>query len=186
MAGALVKVRRSKMKRSMMFAMALTALLSFSVAGAARAEVPRPPRFTPAAPSPPPPAPAALYRGPVASQYAAPARVASVQSDGQWVYTVQYGWIWMAYDQAYTYVSPNAAVAYAFVYDRGVGWRWVTAPWVLGVGPTPNWGVRGPGRFAWHARPYFRPVPARAVAVRHQSAPARAPRAASVRHGSWR
>ena len=35
---------------------------------------------------------------------------------GQWVYTRQYGWLWMPYEQAYTYVVPDAALAYMFVY----------------------------------------------------------------------
>jgi hypothetical protein len=73
------------------------------------------------------------------------------------VYTSQYGWVWMPYERAYTYVTPEADRAYAYVYYPAMGWRWVWAPWVISVGPAPFWGVYGPSHFVWYSRPWFRP-----------------------------
>ena len=67
----------------------------------------------------------------------------------------------MPYDQAYTYVAPDGAAARMYVYQPRLGWRWVGAPWVIGVGPAPFWGRVGPARFAWYAHPWF------GVGVRH-------------------
>jgi hypothetical protein len=81
---------------------------------------------------------------------------------GQWVYTAQYGWLWMPYDAAYTQVVPDAALAYTFAYYPAFGWRWVVAPWVLGLGVVPRWGALGPNHFAWYGRPRFHvPTPYR-------------------------
>ena len=96
----------------------------------------------------------------------APARYAQPQpdtptaesADGQWVYSSQYGWLWMPHAQAYTYVTP-AGAPYEYVYYPSFGWQWVYAPWVFGWGPTPYWGSYGRARFAWYAHPWFgRPV----------------------------
>ena len=76
--------------------------------------------------------------------------------EGEWVYTSQYGWIWAPYAQTYTHVIPESNLAYSYVYYPSFGWRWVVAPWVLGFGVAPRWGVYGPARFAWHVRPWFR------------------------------
>jgi hypothetical protein len=90
-------------------------------------------------PAPPPP-------------QAAPAAAPS----GQWTYTQQYGWLWMPYDQSYTHVADDSALAYEYVWYPGYGWSWVVAPWVLGLGVTPFWGSLGPVHFAWYAHPWFR------------------------------
>jgi hypothetical protein len=70
---------------------------------------------------------------------------------GQWVYTSQYGWVWMPYGQRYvdegTY---GAASPYQYVYCVGVGWSWVAAPWLWGWGAYPYFGVWGPSHFAWY------------------------------------
>jgi hypothetical protein len=70
---------------------------------------------------------------------------------GQWVYTTQYGWVWMPYGQQYvdegTY---GAASPYQYVYCVGVGWSWVAAPWLWGWGPYPYFGIWGPSRFGWY------------------------------------
>lgn len=76
--------------------------------------------------------------------------------EGQWTYTTQYGWIWTPYDQGYTQVYPDSQVAYTFAYYPAAGWRWLSAPWILGFGPRPYWGSMGMGRFAWYAHPWFR------------------------------
>jgi hypothetical protein len=75
---------------------------------------------------------------------------------GQWTFTQQYGWLWMPYDQRYTYVVDSASLAYEYVWYPTFGWSWVVAPWVLGLGVTPFWGAGGPMRFAWYAHPWFR------------------------------
>jgi hypothetical protein len=136
-------------------------------------------RADPASPAPPPPAeaeaqppgpppstppPAPVFTNPPAPvaqpievpPQAAPPAPAPRVPDGQWVFTQQYGWLWMPYDQAYTNVDDNAALAYEYVYYPRFGWRWVVAPWVLGFGIAPHWGVLGPVRFAWYAHPWFR------------------------------
>jgi len=75
-------------------------------------------------------------------------------TDGQWVSTQQYGWIWIPYAQADTYVSPVGS-PYEHVCPPAVGWNWVYAPWVLSWGPEPYWGVYGRRRFGWYSHPWF-------------------------------
>jgi len=82
--------------------------------------------------------------------------VVRVEPSGQWIYTSQYGWLWMPYAREYTYVSPDGGVAYEYAYYPRAGWRWVYAPWVLGWGPSPYWGYYGPRRYVWYAHPWFR------------------------------
>ena len=108
----------------------------------------------PSMPEPPPP-PQAQAAPP--AYYAAPAPAATIvaPASGQWVYTNQYGWVWMPYDASYTYVA-GGNVAYTYAYYPHFGWRWIGAPWVVGVGPTPRWGHLGPSRFAWYGHPGFR------------------------------
>jgi len=114
------------------------------------------PSLTPPAPPPSPPPPAAqpLEAPPAPPPAAAPAPVSP--PPGQWVHTSQYGWLWMPYDRAYTYVATDGSVADMYVYYPAFGWRWVVAPWVIGFGPMPFWGALGPIRFAWYAHPWFR------------------------------
>jgi hypothetical protein len=112
-----------------------------------------------AAPVAPPPAAAVVVAPPgvvVAPPHALlPVVVAApVTPAGQWVYTRQYGWLYMPYAQNYTYVPP-AGPPSMFVYYPARGWRWVHAPWIVGVGPVPYWGPHGYVRFAWYARPWF-------------------------------
>jgi len=75
---------------------------------------------------------------------------------GQWIYTSQYGWLWLPYSQQYTYVSADGGVAYEYAYYPDGGWRWIYAPWVLGWGPSPYWGRLGPRHYVWYSRPWFR------------------------------
>lgn len=74
--------------------------------------------------------------------------------DGQWVYTNQYGWVWMPYAESYTYV-PSDGYPVMYVYGSTFGWRWVAAPWVFDYGPTPYWGTRGRASFVWYSHPWF-------------------------------
>jgi len=62
----------------------------------------------------------------------------------------------MPYAQPYTHVVPDSPVGYMFVFYPTFGWRWVVAPWVLGLGVEPFWGPSGPIYFQWYAHPWFR------------------------------
>lgn len=77
--------------------------------------------------------------------------------DGQWVYTQQYGWIWMPYDDQYSYVPPGGTgEPLEFVFLGSYGWNWIAAPWVWGYGPSPYYGRPGPHRFAWYQHGFWR------------------------------
>ncbi len=76
---------------------------------------------------------------------------------GQWIYTQQYGWVWMPYADDYTYVPPDGyGEPYAYVYYPVYGWTWIAAPWVWGFGPWPYFGVHGPVFFAWYRHGWWR------------------------------
>lgn len=126
------------------------------VAGSAMAQgttVATPPDAPPSAAVTPPPAPPQLAQTGHATT-----------PPGQWTYTAQYGWLWLPWDAAYTWVPP-AGVPLMYAYSEGQGWTWLAAPWVYGVGPLPSYGRLGPERFAWYARPWFRlPVNVRVAA----------------------
>ncbi|MES1164277.1 MAG: hypothetical protein ABUR63_00850 [Verrucomicrobiota bacterium] len=75
---------------------------------------------------------------------------------GQWLYTAQYGWIWMPYGTQYTYEPPQAdAGPYAYVYGPTLGWSWVAAPWVWGWGAAPYFGVYGGVHYPWYGRAVY-------------------------------
>jgi hypothetical protein len=81
----------------------------------------------------------------------------SAAPSGQWVYTDQYGWLWMPYGKQYTYIPADPQVfPDMYVYYPAYGWRWVVSPWVYGYGPAPYWGSPGPRYFVWYSRPWFR------------------------------
>jgi hypothetical protein len=80
--------------------------------------------------------------------------VAPPSGTGQWVDTAQYGWVWMPYGTAYTFL-PAGAYPDMYVYVPVYGWRWVVAPWVWGIGPRP-YSVYGWARFPWWGRGYGR------------------------------
>jgi hypothetical protein len=101
----------------------------------------------------PPPPPQTRPQPPVQEQ--APA--AQPMPQGQWVYTTQYGWVWMPYSDAYTYVPPNGyGQPYAYVYYPTYGWTWIVAPWVWGWGPWPFFGAVGPVHFGWFGHGWWR------------------------------
>jgi hypothetical protein len=114
-----------------------------------------------AAPLSPPPAVTAevnVRAGPDAPpsvSIAAPV-AAGVSPDGQWVFTQQYGWIWMPFGQSYTY-APTVAGGdpYMFVYYPAFGWRWIAAPWVFGIGPRPYFGVWGWHHYGWYGHGWY-------------------------------
>lgn len=104
------------------------------------------PAWTPPAPPEAPPA------APQAQAQQAPV------PPGQWVYTAQYGWIWMPWSDAYTQVPADGwGQPYAYVYAPAYStWTWVAAPWVWGFGPWPVFGAWGPARFAWYGHGWWR------------------------------
>jgi hypothetical protein len=106
-----------------------------------------------AEPSQLPPAPPEQIPAPPPPQVQAPTEATQAAADGQWVYTEQYGWVWMPYGSQYTY-EPTQAGAYPseYVYYPSYGWTWLTAPWVFGWGAAPYFGVYGPSHFGWHNR----------------------------------
>jgi hypothetical protein len=90
-------------------------------------------------------------------QPAPQAQPAQPSATGQWVYTQQYGWIWMPYGNQYVYTPENAVgTAYpsAYVYYPAYGWTWLTAPWVWGWGPRVHFSV-GPRYYGWWGHPHF-------------------------------
>ena len=109
----------------------------------------RPPPAPPLQPPPPPTAAEDDYLVPVPSD---DAQAAAPQgpSDGQWVYTDQYGWVFMPYgDQYVDEADASDETPFAFVYCPGNGWSWVAAPWLWGWGAYPYFGVLGPSHFGW-------------------------------------
>jgi hypothetical protein len=112
-------------------------------------EVPQPVQPTEEAPTwvPPPPTQVDATTGlEVEVQQAAPA--------GQWVYTSQYGWVWMPHGNGYTNVPAGGAVPNMYVYYPAVGWSWVVAPWVWGWGAMPWVGYAGWGGYPWYGYGY--------------------------------
>jgi hypothetical protein len=175
------------------FALIVVGLFAGSSARAAAAT---PPAVSgapePSAPPPqePPPPPTTAVPPPPHTQPIEPARVAqpttplAAAPGGQWVYTTQYGWVWMAYDDGYTQVVPDAALAYQFVYYPAFGWRWVVAPWVLGFGAAPYWGRLGPAHFHWYAHPrYVVPRPYRGPGWGHVTGHVSGARSGGRGHG---
>lgn len=104
-------------------------------------------------PAQPPPAPPSLAPPGAPSQ----AQPSTSALRGQWVYTQQYGWVWMPYGDAYTSVPPGGyGQPYQYLYYPAYGWTWVVAPWVWGFGPWPYFGFFGPSRFAWYGYGWWR------------------------------
>ena len=105
----------------------------------------------------PPPAPQMVPAPP--QQAPAQATTGQVQppaaSAGQWVFTTQYGWLWMGYGAQYA--SASGGVPYAYVYYPSTGWTWLAAPWVSGFGPRPYFGVYGAARFGWYRPGFYGP-----------------------------
>jgi hypothetical protein len=113
------------------------------------------PDMQPPAPPQQPPAPPVQSQGQVQPQMQQPAGEAPAAGGGQWVYTSEYGWIWMPYGNQYTYEgTASDAYPYSYVYYPSYGWMWLAAPWVWGWGSYPYFGARGPMGFGWYAGLY--------------------------------
>jgi hypothetical protein len=91
-------------------------------------------------------------------------QAAEVQAQGQWVYTDQYGWIWVPAGAEATTVN---AQPYVYLYAPTYGWTWFVSPWGFGpyrAGPWihagPRWGVGFRSGYGYHGvapHPYYRP-----------------------------
>ena len=113
------------------------------------------PDMQPPAPPQQPPAPPVQSQGQAQPQMQQPAGGVAAAGGGQWVYTSEYGWIWMPYGNQYTYEgTANDAYPYSYVYYPSYGWMWLGAPWVWGWGAYPYFGPRGPLGFGWYAGLY--------------------------------
>jgi outer membrane lipoprotein SlyB len=108
------------------------------------------PAVEPTTPEPgntPPPPRTAVPSPPGPDSQTAPVGV----PPGQWVFTRQYGWVWMPYGAAYTFTPDyETGDPYMYVYGPALGWTWVYAPWLWGWGPMPFIGVSGGVNFAWY------------------------------------
>jgi hypothetical protein len=106
---------------------------------------------SPAPPSAAPPSPA-----PPAPVVAAPP-VPAVQTEGQWVYTDTYGWIWVPQGSSAVVVQERP---YVYLYTPVYGWTWYGSPWGYGgyrAGPWVHAGW-GPAR-VWHRGGWYAPPP---------------------------
>jgi len=160
-AGKAAAAAKSNVKKKIVFvALFLAPLLAAAAAPSTQGGTPLapPPDSVPGMPSGPPEpppeqeaeAPAPVAVAPMPGVVTTP----DVPGQGQWVYTEQYGWIWMPYSESFVYRPSTGAVPQMYVYYPAVGWTWVVAPWVWGLGPQPNFGVVGPSRFVWWGRGY--------------------------------
>jgi hypothetical protein len=70
---------------------------------------------------------------------------------GQWVFTAEYGWVYMPYGDQYVCQSAvDEYSSYAYIYLPRTGWGWWVAPWIRGVGTYPYFGTVGPLQFGWY------------------------------------
>jgi len=105
-----------------------------------------PSQAPPVPPQQPPPPP-----GQNQQQIAQTASPAQATGAGQWVYTSEYGWIWMPYGEQYTYEGGASDTSpYSYAYYPSYGWMWLAAPWVWGWGAYPYFGSLGPSGFGWY------------------------------------
>lgn len=138
--------------------LAILALLGTLAPGASAQELEKTPVKTPAQdpkaiPPPPPdmpkdqpPPPPAVPPRPPSESFQGQQKT---DATGQWVYTEQYGWVWMPYGDRYTHLPPDGSPPNMYVYYPENGWCWVVAPWLWGWGPMPYFGVAGPRFYAW-------------------------------------
>jgi len=113
--------------------------------GTASSQAPAPPATAaPQAPASPPPAAA-----PAPAQAADQTTWVQSYPSGQWVYTVDHGWIWVPAG-ADTVVEDG--VPYAYFYTPLYGWTWYVSPWGWGPYHYGLW-FRHPWHpYGWHGR----------------------------------
>lgn len=107
-----------------------------------------PSELPPAPPALPPPAPEVESQPD--DEAAAPSAEGEAAS-GQWVFTGQYGWLFLPYGEQYTSVPVDPEqTSFSYAYQPAGGWVWLASPWVVGVAPYPFFGILGPWRFGWY------------------------------------
>lgn len=92
---------------------------------------------------------------PVYTGTAPPPGVPAVPAQGQWVYTDQYGWIWVPEGATTVYVQEQP---YVYLYTPVYGWTWYGSPWGPGryyYGPWVHhvWGAPR----VWHRGGWYAP-----------------------------
>jgi hypothetical protein len=96
-----------------------------------------------APPPPPAPAPQTTPAPPPPGQVAPPpAQWVVSAANGRWVYTTDYGWIWVP---AGASARISDGVPYAYLYTPTYGWTWYVSPWGPGRYHFGGW-----VRHAWH------------------------------------
>ena len=75
------------------------------------------------------------------------AQAPAPRPEGQWVYTEEYGWVWVP---AGASTSPIGDEPYVYLYTPAYGWTWYVSPW--GWGPF-NYGPWLHRPWAWHYAP---------------------------------
>jgi len=146
-------VKLGKAGATMKALLAAVLLLSPSLVLAADGPDAVPSAAQPTAPQPQmaPPAPPESPEPPPADQASL---TQETSASGQWVYTGQYGWVWMPYGDSYTYQPTDGGAPNMYVYYPTVGWCWVVAPWIWGWGPQPYFGIYGTARYGWYGYGY--------------------------------
>ncbi len=178
-----------------------SALMILASAGAVRAQdeqnaaqpPTQPPAEAPPAPPAEPPSPPTVMQSPEASTPQPQQQQGTGQ--GQWVFTSQYGWLWMPYGAQYTYEPPavqgSYVYPYSYAYYPSYGWAWLYSPWVWGWGPSPYFGYYGPRHFVWYRGPGSWVLPRRlwrlrlSDRLRRLSLRLRRLSARQQRHGWW-
>lgn len=87
-----------------------------------------------------PPAPRTRHnevRDPRGASRATPPRFAS--ETGEWVYTNDYGWIWIPKDVSVVSANDNP---YVYLYTPYFGWSWYVSPWGYGPYSCGDWAFR--------------------------------------------
>ncbi len=116
-----------------------------------QAAVTEPTGLPPAPPLLPPPPPQAQAQAQAEEEETPAPPSDGTEASGQWVYTDQYGWVFVPYGDQY--VSPAAGfdeTALCYVYQPGTGWVWLAAPWTQEPEAYPFLGIVEPVQVGWH------------------------------------
>jgi hypothetical protein len=100
--------------------------------------------------APPPPQGQNAPAPPSAPPAPPDAAQAQAQTEGQWVYTDRYGWIWVPAGSEATTVN---AQPYAYLYAPAYGWTWFVSPWGFGPYRAGPW-IHAVNAGPWPGAPY--------------------------------
>ena len=99
---------------------------------------------------PPPPVQAQAQAQPPTQQASMPAQAPQPGVGGQWVYTDQYGWVWMPYGDQYTYEGTSTTPPHIPMSTIQLRLDVAGGSVGLGWGAYPYFGVRGAVGFGWY------------------------------------